>query len=253
MPVRALSALSIMALCLGAPRPVAAQQSDAWEFSLVPLYFWAMELDGHLTAGPATVPIFLEFADAADNLGGAFSFHFEASKGRWGVLTDLNFIQLSSSAPFTVGGLTIERGFELDNIMFELGGSYLVNPNAGLGVVGGLRTYTLSPKIGFGTDSAGVTPIDTSETSANAFVGVVLRPRISEKWTFIGRADVGAGGADFTWSALAGIEYRFKSWGGLEAGYKALGIDVTGGDQELREYDVTHYGPIFGLRFHWGG
>jgi hypothetical protein len=23
--------------------------------------------------------------------------------------------------------------------------------------------------------------------------------------------------------------------------------------QDLREYDVTHYGPIFGLRFHWGG
>lgn len=244
-----------VALVSGTPGLAAAEQpqGDAWEFSVVPLYFWVTELDGQMSAGPVTVPIFLEFSDAKDNLGGAFSFHFEASKGRWGVLTDLNFIQLSSSAPFSVGGRTVEGDFELDNIMFELGASFLVNQNARLGIIGGLRTYTLSPKIAFTGTGAGATPIDTSETSANAFVGVVLRPRINEKWSFIGRADIGGGDADLTWSAVAGIEYRFKPWGGLEAGYKALGIDVTGGDQELREYDVTHYGPIFGLRLRWGG
>jgi hypothetical protein len=92
-----------------------------------------------------------------------------------------------------------------------------------------------------------------SLSDCTGFAGVVLRPRINDKWAFIGRADIGGGDAYLTWSAVAGIEFRFKPWGGLEAGYKALGIDVKGGDQDLREYDVTHYGPIFGLRFHWGG
>jgi hypothetical protein len=68
---------------------------------------------------------------------------------------------------------------------------------------------------------------------------------------FISRADVGGGDADFTWSSVAGLEYRFKPWGGLELGYKALGIDVESGSNELRQYDVTHHGPIFGVRFHW--
>ena len=76
-----------LALVSGTPGVAAAQQprSDAWEFSAVPLYFWVTELNGQMAAGPVTVPVFLEFSDAKDNLGGAFSFHFEASKGRWGV------------------------------------------------------------------------------------------------------------------------------------------------------------------------
>jgi hypothetical protein len=51
---------------------------------------------------------------------------------------------------------------------------------------------------------------------------------------------------------VGGLEYRFKPWGGVELGYKALGIDVEGGDANLRTYDVTHHGPILGLRLHWG-
>jgi hypothetical protein len=52
---------------------------------------------------------------------------------------------------------------------------------------------------------------------------------------------------------VVGFEYRLASWGGLEFGYKGLGIDVKRDDGSLREYDVTHYGPILGFRFHWGG
>jgi hypothetical protein len=127
----------VLALVCGAPGRAAAQQSDGWEISFVPLYFWATELSGQLSAGPGTVPIFLEFSDAADNLGGAFSFHLEATNGRWGMLSDLNFIRLSSSADFAVGPLTNVTGdFELDNVMFELGGLYLLN-----GPIFGLRFH----------------------------------------------------------------------------------------------------------------
>jgi hypothetical protein len=251
---RSLTFLLVLVMVCVAPGKAAAQSRDGWTVSFVPLYFWATELAGQMSAGPATVPIFLEFEDAADNLGGAFSFHLEASRGRWGVLTDLNFIQLASSADFTVGPLRdVEGDVELDNVMFELGGLYLLNEARSVGVIGGLRTYTLSPKIQLtGSLGSEIAPVDDSETSPNGFVGLVLRPRLTDKWTFIGRADIGAGDADLTWSAVAGVEYRFKAWGGLETGYKALGIDVKGGDLGLREYDVTHYGPIFGLRFHWG-
>jgi hypothetical protein len=205
--------------------------------------------------GPATVPVFLEFSDAADNLGGASSFHVEAARGRWGLLADLNFIRLASSAQFRVGPLRdVEGDFELDNVMFEAGGLYLLSRDRGLGIIGGLRTYTLSPKVQFtGSLGGAASPIDESRTSPNAFVGLVFRPRLSERWTFISRADVGGGDADLTWSAVAGLGYRFKPWGSLEFGYKGLGIDMQGGGRGLREYDVTHYGPIMGIRFHWGG
>jgi hypothetical protein len=250
--LRALIAAST-ATCVLSSGQAEAQTSDGWQVSFVPLYFWATTLDGQLSAGPASVPIALDFSDAVDHLGGALSFHLEAVRGRWGVLTDLNFIQLASSADFAVGPVQDVQGdFELDNIMFEVAALYLVNEARRFAVIGGLRTYTLAPKIAFTGSLAGLaTPIDTSQTSPNAFGGVVFRPSITEKWMFIGRADVGGGDADVTWSAVAGLEYRFRPWGGLEFGYKALGIDVEGDSSELRQYDVTHHGPIVGIRFHW--
>jgi hypothetical protein len=249
--MRLLKTLIAVALVCGAAARVDAQQRDAWEVSVVPLYFWATTLDGDLSAGPVTVPILLEFADAADHLGGAFSFHFEASRGRWGVLSDLNFIRLTSSSSFTLAGRTIDGEFELDNVLFELGGSFLVNENTGFGLIGGLRTYTIAARVEFRGTTTAATPIDTSETSPSAFVGFIIRPRISDRWALIGRGDAGAGSADFTWSALVGFEYRVASWGGLEFGYKGLGIDLTRTDQIVHEYDVIHHGPIVGFRLHW--
>jgi hypothetical protein len=239
------------ALVCALSAPADAQQREEWEVSVTPLYFWAMALDGNLAAGPATVPVFLKFADAADNLDLAFSFHLEVSRGRWGMLTDLNFIQLSSSSTFTVAGQPVEGNVELDNVVFELAGSYLLHEAARFGVIGGLRTYTISPKLEFRGTNTGATPIDTSTTSPNAFVGFVVRPRITEKWTLVARADAGAGDAEFTWSSLLGLEYRVAPWGSLDFGFKALGIDIKSDDRLVREYDVTHYGPIFGFRFHW--
>jgi hypothetical protein len=244
---------SILVAAIGSvPARAEAQQRGNWEVSVVPLYFWAMELDGSLSVGPVTVPVFLEFADAADKLGGAFALHFEANRGRWGVLTDVNFIRLTSSATFALAGRPIEGEFELDNIMFELAGSYRVNQRAGLDLTGGLRTYTLSPKVRFRAPNTELTPIDTSATSPNAFVGVRLQPRINDRWTFLARGDIGAGNADFTWSGGVGFAFRVTSWGSLEFGYKALGIEATTEDRIVRAYDMTHYGPIVGFRLRWG-
>jgi hypothetical protein len=248
---RLVTTFMAVAVICGAAARADAQPRDEWQVSVVP-YLWLTRVDGDLSAGPVTVPIFLKFADAADIVDSAFSFHFEASRGRWGVLTDLNFIRLSSSSTFTVAGRPIEGEFRIDNVMFELGGSFLVNEHAGLGLIGGLRTYTLSPKLEFRGTNTGATPIDTSATAPNAFVGFVIRKRFKEKWTFLGRADIGGGAADLTWSALVGFEYRITSWGGLEFGYKGLGIDVKYDDRIVLGYDMTHYGPIAGFRFHWG-
>lgn len=251
----------VAALALLAPPPALAQQSDQWEVTVAPLYFWASELDGRTTVGSTTVPVFLEFADAVDNLGGSFSFHFEARKGRWGVLSDLFFIRLSSESTFTIpaatptsADLTIDGDFDLDNTVFELGASYLVSEPARFAVIGGLRTYSLSPKLEFSTSAVQIAPIDVSRTSANVFGGFTYRPQLSEKISFVSRGDIGGGSAEFTWSGMLGIEYRFRPWGGLVLGYKALGIDTGGGDddQVVTEYDVTHYGPIFGLNLHLG-
>jgi hypothetical protein len=244
----------LAALCFTPTRASAQPTDDDWKVDVYPLYFWAMSLNGDVTVRSATLPVDLAFSDAAENLGGAFSFHFEASKGRWGTLADLNFIRLSTDADFTVAGRPVAGDFELDNVMFEAGASYLAHERSALAIIGGLRTYTVSPKVAFtAADGGGATPVDDSVTSANAFVGMTVRPRLSEKWTFLGRADVGGGDANLTWSAEAGLDFRFKPWGSVAFGYKGLGIDVEYDDKVVRTYDVVHHGPFFALGLHWGG
>jgi hypothetical protein len=250
--IKIAPALALVVVLLVSPARAQAQSTDGWQVDFVPLYLWATSLDGSLSAGPATLPIKLDFADAADNLGGAFSFHLEASKGRWGTFADLNFIRLESDADFSVGAATVQGDFELDNTIFEAGAAYVVHEPARVIVLGGLRTYTLSPRIGFNTSVGGATPVDASETSPNGFVGIAVRPKLSAKWSVISRADIGGGDANLTWSAEAGLGFRFTRWGGLAFGYKALGIDVAREDVAVREYDVVHHGPFFGLDLHWG-
>jgi hypothetical protein len=81
------SSVLLLAAVLLVPRQAAAQ-TDGWTVDFAPLYFCATSLDGELGARSGTVPIYLDFSEAKDHLGGAFSFHLEATRGRWGVLSD---------------------------------------------------------------------------------------------------------------------------------------------------------------------
>lgn len=246
--------MALLAAAVLTPKPATARQSDEWAFTLAPLYVWATDLDGQLTVGNRTAPIFLDFADALDILGGTFSFHFEAQRGRWGILTDLDFLRLSSGSRFVLSNRTVDGNIDLDNTMFEAGASYLLSDRTRFAVIGGLRTYSLSPQMTFSTPGATVEPVDTSRTSANVFAGFTYRPRLAEKWNFVSRADIGGGDAELTWSGMLGLDYRVRPSIGVVFGYKALGIDVgsDADDPVVTEYDVTHYGPIVGLELRWG-
>jgi hypothetical protein len=229
-------------------------QSDKWQVDVAPLYLWAAEQSGKISVADHDVPLFMDFGDVADKLAGAFALHVEARKNRWGALADINFIRLSTDATFTTPIIArqIAGTAQLDMTIFEAGATYLVNPERHLSVLGGLRTYTLSPEIEFESDASQLAPVDTSETAAGVFGGLAFRPRLSEKLTLLTRGDLGAGAA-FTWSATLGFEYRFKPWGGAMFGYRALGIDTGDADEAATdvEYDMTHYGPFFSLTLHW--
>lgn len=254
--VQHLLSCSVLAVGVLAPRSALAQPSDEWRGSFAPFYFWATRTDGDLTTRSGNIPVFLSFDDAADKLSAAFSFHFEAQKGRVGLFSDLDFIGLSSDSQFTLQGpaaIVVDGEFDLSNTFFEAGASYALGEAANFAVIGGLRTFRMSTEIQFNTPNVSITAVDASRTAVSAFAGFTYRPAINDKLNFLSRADIG-GGSGMSWSALLGFEYRPKPWAGLVIGYKGMG--VSGGsdtdDKPIREYDFTYYGPIFGLNLHWG-
>jgi hypothetical protein len=258
-------ALALPRLCLVAlaacgtlltPAPAAAQ-SDKWEVEIAPLYFWAARLDGEIGVNDRNVPIFMSFDDALDKLGGTFALHVGAQRGRWGVLADVYFLRLETDATFTTPLIPreITGEAEVGVTIVETAMTWAVRPGSPLNLLGGLRTYTLSPKLTLTGTQFERTPIDVTGTSVGAFGGVTFRPKLGTRAQFLGRADIG-GGQAFTWSSTLGLEYRFTSWLGVMGGFKAFGVDkgdvaTDGRIVEKVEYATTQYGPIFSLTFHW--
>ncbi len=68
--------------------------NDNWDFSLAPMYLWAVSINGDQTVNGVEVDLDVPFSEIFDNLNGALTFHFEGlHKQQWGFITDLNYIQ----------------------------------------------------------------------------------------------------------------------------------------------------------------
>jgi hypothetical protein len=251
-------ALAIAVCSMLATPARAFAQTDKWEVNVAPLYLWAATTSGHVAVNNKGVPIYMAFDDAVDKLSGAFTLHVDARKGRWGLLSDFTYMQLSTDTSFTtpVVPRSVAGTGVFSTVIFEGGVSYQVKPRTTFNLIGGLRTYTMSGTLNFAGTVAQLTPVDTSATVAGVFGGFTFRPKLADKVTLISRADIG-GGQALTWSSALGVEFRFKPWVGAMVGYKALGVDTgsvpTSGTSVVKDvgYDVTQYGPIFSLTFHW--
>ena len=187
-----------------APQPAVAQSSDSWKGTIAPFYLWATRINGDIATRAGTLPVFMTFDDAEHNLAGAFSFHFEAEKSRFGIFSDLDFVRLSTASAFTLQGplaQTVSGDADVNNTFFEAGGSYLLSDKMPFAVIAGLRTYTLATNVEFTTPNVSVTPIDANRTAVSGFAGFTFRPVITDKLSFLSRADIG-GGSGKSWSGV---------------------------------------------------
>ena len=253
-------ACAVAAFGMFIPRSAFAQGQESWHVDLAPLYFWTATTNGNLAInGTKDVPVYMDFADAKSKLAGAFAFHGEVRNGRWGVLGDVNFIRLSTDVSYTtpILGAPVAGTVKLDQVIFNGKVMYEVKPGTPFMLVGGIRTFTMSPTAHFtGPVGGQLADIDVSKTEVAGVGGFVYRPRLAKKVVLLTQADIG-GGSAFTWNALGGIEFQIKPWIGLAAGYSALRIDTgnvpKSGTAVVNDvqYAVTQYGPAFSLTFHW--
>jgi opacity protein-like surface antigen len=237
-------------------------QTDKWAVDVAPLYFWVATTDGNIAInGTRDIPVYMDFADAKSKLAGAFSFHGEARRGRWGVVGDINFIRLSTDTSYTTPILSapIVGTFQFDQIIFNGKATFEVKPGSKFHIVGGIRTLTMSPNVHFtGPVGGQLADIDISKTNLAGVAGFIYRPRLGNKVVLLTQADIG-GGSAFTWSAGGGVEFIVKPWMGLAVGYNALHIDTgnvpTSGSGPVNDvqYAVTQYGPAFSMTLHWSG
>ena len=253
IPERALVTVFTISMLLFSPHSWAESNEDfnSWQNTLAPLYLWGVSMSGTMTSGPIKAPLEIEFSDAVSDLEGIFTLHYEGAKGNWGVIADYSFLNLGPSAE--IPGTPAVLSVDMKNTIAEVAGLYRFGPNNPWQLLGGYRSYKLDVTIsGLPMPPLPVSQVVIEETINDFFFGGRYMGKIGNKWSFLGRADVGAGDSDLVWNAVLAFDYRFtKLLSGL-VGWKVLDYDVdTGSGANTFKYDMRHSGPLLALAFRW--
>ncbi len=223
---------------------------NTWQNTLAPLYLWGVSMSGTSTFGTATVPLEIEFKDAVSDLSGIFTLHYEGAKGNWGIIADVSYLNLTPKAeiPGTPGELNVD----MKNTVIEVAGLYRFAANNPWQLLAGVRSYDLDITVTNLPPFAPVPQIAVKETINDFFIGGRYMRSINDKWSFIGRADIGTGDSDVVWNVLAAFDYRFTKLLSAFGGWRVMDYDVdTGSGADTFKYDMNHSGPILALAFHW--
>jgi len=220
-----------------------------WDFSLAPMYLWAVSIDGDQTVKGVDVDLDVPFSDVWDNLNGALTFHFEGLyKQQWGFFADLNYIVLKPEQSTPIGDIEID----FTEIMAELAGFYRITsgPHAFDGLAG-LRYSSMDVDVAL----PGPLPnVDQRQDWVDPYFGLRWQWRINEKWGTRLRGDIGGFGigSDLTWNLVGLIDFKPWKHVSLFGGYRALYQDYsTGSGNNKFAFDATMQGPVLGLNITW--
>ena len=234
------------AIGLAVCAPAATAQSGGWQFEVTP-YLWAAGMQGDVGVGRIDMQgVETSFSGIAKSLRAGFMGAFEGRKDRFGFLFDAIFMQLSQTKPAPAGFLGDVHAKPVQQAYTIAGTWRVVDGNAPVDLVAGVRTNYI--KLDLDLSSSALAPqgrtIVRSKTWADGFVGARLHYPVATRWTLVGYADIGGGGSDYTWQAMAGINYALSPTTTAKFGYRYLKVDYHRDDFL---YDMATGGIYAGL------
>jgi hypothetical protein len=247
-----------VALLAGFCAPANAKEAEKWDWLFAP-YLWgpSVQLDVTVNNDPV-IAADASFQDLLDKTEIAGMFHFEGQCEHAGFLVDALYLDLGSDQTTTArpplpGGTQTTIGVTIG--IYEAAGFYRPGGKAhGLDVIFGARMYDYRTRLQatFPPPISTTTSRGTDKNLIDAFAGVRYLVPIGKRWDFVGRADVGTGGSDLSWNAIASFGVRLGKTDlfNLRMGWRYMELDVTndGGPLNLEvENNMTLNGPILGF------
>jgi len=234
--------------------PLQAETDNEWRFA-VKTYLWGADIGGNTGAGDS---LDVSFSDVFDNLESGFMGAFEARKGKWLVLTDLIYLDVSADDKTTVsdGPLSVDinakTNIDLTGTIFQLAGGYnlISEESLKLYILAGTRYLDLETDISVDLSAVGLSQSAKFSDSGNVWDGIIGLKGIYDfgpRWSVALYGDIGTGESDFTWQAAAGAVYHTN--GGVDVAflYRHLEWDL---DEDLLD-DINFSGPAVGAVFRW--
>jgi hypothetical protein len=261
-------ALLIVAVLVSGTAAAQARPDD-WQFRAI-IYGYLPDIGGSTTFPAGTGSSISVDADTIiSNLKFTFMGSFEAQKGRWGVFTDILYLDVGGSKSDTrdlrIGGgqlpagVTANASLDIKGTVWTLAGNYRVvaTPEATFDAFAGARLLSVKETLGWDF-SANVGPVvgsgrtGNSEAKLDNWDGIVgVKGRLNfgsqREWFVPYYVDVGTGDSDLTWQGIAGIGYGFR-WGEVIAAWRYLDYDFKS-SQKIESLNFN--GPVIGVAFRW--
>lgn len=247
----------------------ATRGNDGWQFAAL-IYGYYADINSKATLPNGTSSnVTVNASDLVNNLKFGVLGSFEARKDRWGMFTDVIYLDVgkfkSQFRDFTIGNIGIpadasaSMNFDMKSVVWTLAGTYRVvgSQNAVLDVLAGARLLDAKVSVDY-TLNGNVGPIPLPgragnlSTKQNYIDGVVgLKGKIAFgpdlKWFAPYYGDVGTGDSDLTWQVFGGLGYAFK-WGAVIGGWRYVDYKFKS-DSPIDS--LSFNGPMLGVAFQW--
>lgn len=204
-------------------------------------------MDGHLQIGELRTDVDVSFSDLFDHLDVAGMMALRSERESWALSANAVFTGMSADAHGPNGTF---YDVDVTQDLIELSWSWRFDER--YEVFAGARYQSLATELSVTRPDG--TQLERLEVKdlLDPIVGTRGAWQLGEAWQLVARADIGGFGvgSDFTWSALAVIDWSFSKNFGAVFGYRALGTDYSRGSGSSRfEYDIVASGPLLGLRY----
>ena len=252
--------------------PAAAQsgQADRWLVTAT-IYGWVPKIDGtvNFPGDKGSTGIYASMDDVLNHLKMTFQGTLDAHNGRWGMFTDIVYVDLggikSREREFSIGNVGIpasvtkELSLDIKALVWTVAGEYRVvsDPAWTVDLLGGARMLQMKPTLGYSiTGDLGPIVIpgrsgskQVDETVWDGIVGVKGRYTFGDdrKWFAPFYLDVGTGQTQLTWQIAGGIGYSY-SWGSVFGVWRYLDYNFQSG-KALENINMN--GPMLGVAFTW--
>ncbi len=237
-----------LALAVALPTSVSAQQSD-WSYQAT-IYLFTPETKVSQETPNGKVEGTLSFADALENLDLAFMGTFAATNGRWSLLADYNYTDLSFSnttpGPASSG---VETSLTTKFLSGYLGYRVLTTDTSTVDVAGGFRWFRTQTDFTVLPGTAPGRMVNIDESWTDPVIGVRARVDFNDRWSGTGFFDYGGFTNDSeTWQVLLTADYAINDRWLLRGGYRYISFDheINGGD-----FKFEQSGPLFGATYRF--
>lgn len=247
-----LGAICAVALS-GAPARAQAPANTAeeWTFILSP-YVWFSGLGGEVTLPRGSESFNADFGDIFENLKFSVMGLFEARRRNFSLVLDLMYINQQQGIPVPGQGAYSGGSARLKTTEASAIGLFtlLDQPGGRFELGGGLRAWWMNTEINLDPGLLPARSVDQTTNWVDPIIAARGSVRLNERLSLTGYGDIGGFGvgSEFTWQAMATLDWRVSDWISASVGYRWIQIDYEASRAKI---DLDMSGPIIGASFRF--